>query len=129
MSIALKENCKTLQENSFHLREMERVLIGHLSSAGVCYTRNGSTDTIPGLLSLSFPGMSGEAILHRLDLMGICIATGSACHSANTEISHVLKAISLDEGLALGTVRISFGKNNTVDEARQIAEALITIVR
>lgn len=129
MSIALKENCKKLQENSFHLREMERVLIGHLSSAGICYTRNGSADTIPGLLSLSFPGMSGEAILHRLDLMGICIATGSACDSANTEISHVLKAISLDEALALGTVRISFGKNNTVDEAKQIAEALITIVR
>lgn len=84
---------------------------------------------LPGLLSLSFPGMDGEAILHRMDLMGISVSTGSACDSINTEISHVLQAIKLDEFHAKGTVRISLGKNNTEDEVDKIADALIKILK
>ena len=60
--------------------------------------------------------------------MGISISTGSACDSKNTEISHVLKAIKLDEELALGTIRISLGKYNTQEEAERIADALIKVV-
>ena len=63
-----------------------------------------------------------------MDLMGISISTGSACDSKNTEISHVLQAIKLEEDFALGTVRISLGKNNTVEEAEMIADALIKVV-
>lgn len=128
MATALKGNCKALKENEAHLREMERVLTDRLSAAEIRFTRNGSENSLPGLLNLSFPGMSGESLLHRLDLMGICISTGSACDSKNTEISHVLRAIKLSEELALGTIRVSLGKYNTVDEARQIAEALIKVV-
>ena len=77
---------------------------------------------------MSFPGKDGEAILHRMDLMGIAISTGSACDSKNTEISHVLKAIDLDEDLAKGTIRVSLGRYNTEEDAEQIAEALVRIV-
>ena len=56
------------------------------------------------------------------------VSTGSACDSKNTQISHVLKAINADELYARGTVRISLGKDNTVDEAQKIAEAIIRIV-
>ena len=83
---------------------------------------------MPGLISLSFPGKDGETILHRMDLMGISISTGSACDSVNTEISHVLQAIMLAEEHSKGTVRISLGKNNTEAEAGRIAEALIRII-
>ncbi len=75
-------------------------------------------------MSLSFAGKDGEAILHRMDLLGICISTGSACNSKNTNISHVLRAIGLDETLARGTVRISLGKHNTPDDVEAIASAL-----
>ena len=84
---------------------------------------------LPGLLSLSFSGASGEAILHRMDLMGISISTGSACNSANTEISHVLKAIRLEEKPAKGTVRISLGRNNTEENVESIVGALTKILR
>ena len=69
-----------------------------------------------------------EAILHRMDLMGISISTGSACDSVNTEISHVLKAIHLDENYAKGTIRISLGKNNTDTDIDKIATALSKIL-
>jgi len=129
MATALKANCDAIRENDVHLRMLERELIDRLNAAGILFTRNGGSNTLPGLMSLSFPGKSGEVILHRLDLMGISISTGSACDSKNTEISHVLKAIKLDEELALGTVRISLGKNNTQEEVAQIANALIKVIK
>lgn len=73
--------------------------------------------------------MSYSAILHRLDLMGICVSTGSACDSVSTQISHVLKAIKLEDNYARGTIRISFGKENTFEEADIIAESLIRILK
>ena len=60
--------------------------------------------------------------------MGISISTGSACDSVNTEISHVLQAIRLDEAYAKGTVRISLGKRNTEADAENISRVLIKIL-
>ncbi len=128
MATALKKNCDSLQKNKEHLYSLEKIIINRLNEAGIHYSRNGSSNTLPGLLSLSFPGKDGEAILHRLDLMGICISTGAACDSKNTEISHVLKAINLNNDLAIGTVRISLGKYNTSEEANLIANALIKVL-
>ena len=128
MAAALKANCNAIDANEARFRTLGKEIIDRLDAAGVRYVRNGGNNTLPGLLSLSFPKKSGEAILHRLDLMGISISTGSACDSKNTEISHVLKAIDLDEELAIGTIRISLGRYNTLEDAQAIADALIKIV-
>lgn len=66
--------------------------------------------------------------MHRMDLKGIEIATGSACDSWDTQISHVLTAIGLSEKYAKGTVRISLGAENTKEEVEVIAAQLIQIV-
>ncbi|MEG2421887.1 MAG: aminotransferase class V-fold PLP-dependent enzyme, partial [Oscillospiraceae bacterium] len=92
------------------------------------YVRNGGDGTLPGLLSLSFHGVNGEALLHRMDLSGIYISTGSACNGENTEVSHVLQAIGLNENLARGTIRISLGRSNTLDEVDKIVCLLIKIL-
>lgn len=128
MATALKANCDLLEQNQQHILSLERQLISKLNESGVAYKRNGGDSKLPGLLSLSFPGKDGEAILHRTDLMGISISTGSACDSVNTEISHVLQAIRLDEDYAKGTIRISLGKNNTEEEVERIAAALVKIL-
>ena len=73
-------------------------------------------------------GYSGEAILHRLDLMGICVSTGSACNSQETQISHVLQAIGLKPELAKGTIRLSFGRNNSENDVDIIIESLRRIL-
>lgn len=128
MATALKGNCDTLEDNQAYIQMLEKELLMKLSDKGICCVRNGGNHTLPGLLSLSFSGFDGEAILHRMDLMGISIATGSACNSERTEISHVLQAIKLDPALAKGTVRISLGKHNTEDDINDIAVALGKIV-
>lgn len=128
MALALKKNNEKIQENKNRIIDCEKALISKLEEARIDFIRNGSPNRIPGNVSLSFKGKDGETLLHRLDLMKICVSTGSACDSINTQVSHVLKAIHLGEDYVKGTIRVSFGSNNTVEEAQQIANALIKIM-
>ena len=128
MAVALQKNCTELEENKKHLVKLENTLFSMLESNGVSFVQNGTSERVPGNLSLSFPGFEGETLLHRLDLMGIIVSTGSACDSVNTQISHVLRAINTDEKIARGTLRISFGKENTIDDAKNIAISLNKII-
>lgn len=129
MATALRKNVEALKANQEHILNLEKRLLTSLEESGINYQRNGGDNTLPGIISLSFDGKDGEAILHRMDLMGICISTGSACDSKNSEISHVLRAIHVPERLAKGTIRISLGKNNTPDDIDAIVIALRKILR
>ena len=129
MATALKENCNNLHEHIAKINSLEQRLLNALTGANLLFVRNGGSITLPGLISLSFADSDGEAILHRMDLSGICISTGSACNSESTEISHVLKAINLDERLARGTIRISIGNNNSETDIDAIVNAMIKILR
>ena len=129
MAKALSENCNHIKENISHKKHLEELLINELESEKIHYYRNGGDNTLPGLMSISFRGLDGEAILHRLDLAGICISTGAACDSVNTKISHVLRSINLDESYAKGTIRISLGKNNTESDVKRIVSALKRVVK
>ena len=129
MAVALKNNCDALEENVRYVEGLESKLVSMLENSGIKYVRNGGKSGLPGLISLSFPDADGEAILHRLDLTGICISTGSACNSKNTEISHVLQAIRLEDNYAKGTVRISLGKSNTEEDVEVLFKALMKIFR
>ena len=128
MATALRFNVDNMQKHTSHLEQLQKIFIKGLDEHGVDYVLNGSEHRIPGSFSVSFPHKEGEAILHRLDLMGVAVTTGSACNSKETEVSHVLKAIALPENLALGTVRFTFGFDNTEDEVRYVANCLAKIM-
>ena len=129
MATALKKNCDEMQATIIKLNAMEDVLLDTLHAAKISFIRNGSSNHVPGNISISIKDSNGEMLLHRLDLMKICISTGSACDSKNTQVSHVIKAIGVPKEYAEGTIRISLGKENTKDEARMIAEAIIKVVK
>lgn len=127
MAVALKENVTFMETNQKHLLDLEERLLNQL--IGLRFILNcAGQKHLPGLLSLSFPGYDGEAILHRMDLFGICISTGSACDSKRTVASHVLEAIKTDEKIARGTIRISLGPENTLEDADAIAAKLRKII-
>lgn len=129
MAVALEKSCKRMASVNPHLRRLEHKLIASLQDAGLDFIRNGSNDKIPGNVSLSFRGFEGEMLLHRLDLMGISVSTGSACDSKTTQLSHVLAAIHVPEEYAKGTIRISLGYENTEEEISHIAASLIKILK
>ena len=68
-------------------------------------------------------------LLYRMDLAGYYISTGSACDSVNNQVSHVIKSIGVPESYAEGTIRISFGKNNSVEESIELALRLASIIK
>ena len=77
---------------------------------------------------MSFYHAEGEMILHRLDLIGIAVATGSACNSKETVLSHVIQAIGVSESYAQGTIRITLGMDNNEEQVGEIANSLIQIL-
>ncbi len=124
MAAALQENIEHLDNNRTHISSLEQHLMFGIKNMGIERLRNGHGPQYPGIISLSFKGKSGESILHRMDLMGICISTGSACDSNNTRISHVINALNLDPEFAKGTIRISLSKDNTFEDIDIIVDAL-----
>ncbi len=126
MAVALKKNCEHMKENMRRLHELSDIFINGLNCE---YHLNGSIDRkkcLPGLISVSFKGITGEAILHRLDLKGICISTGSACDSVNQQVSHVIKAVTENEYAEYmkGTVRLSLSKDFELKNIYSIIEIL-----
>lgn len=128
MAVALQKNCGTIQETNTKLQTMEYAFIDALHKASIDFVRNGSANRMPGIINISIRGISGEMLLHRLDLKGISISTGSACDSVNTRVSHVIKSIGIPSAYAQGTIRISFGRDNQIEEAIEIAQAIEKIV-
>lgn len=90
---------------------------------------NGSREhRLPGSLNISFEGVEGESLLLMLDMNGICASSGSACTSGSLDPSHVLMAIGLPHEIAHGSLRISLGDDNTMEDADYIIEKLIPII-
>lgn len=101
-------------EDLVHLRGLEaRLWSGIGNIPGIL--RNGSeTESFPGILSVSIEGIEGECLM--LALEPLCVASGSACNSRNSESSAVLRALGRDEALAQSAIRFSFGRDTTNDE-------------
>ena len=128
MAAALKKSCDTMQQRIGHLKYLEQQLLCRLREAHIDFIRNG-TNQLPGNISLSFREAEGEMLLHRLDFMGICVSLGSACNSGNMQMSHVLEAMKVPKEYAIGTIRVSFGHTNTVEDADIIADAIVRILK
>lgn len=128
MAEALKENVSSIEANSKYLFSLERLFLDKLKKNNIDFIVNGSTNKTPGNISLSIADLDGEVLLHRLDLKGIEVATGSACDSVNTQISHVIRAIDVPEKYARGTIRISLGMDNSIEDIETMAQELSDIV-
>ena len=129
MAVALKNNCSEMGKVTAKLKRMESIFFQTLDQANVDYIKNGSDNKVPGNISLSIKGVSGEMLFHRLDLKKIYISTGSACDSQNPQISHVIKAIGVPSDYAEGTIRVSFGKNNEESDAYIVASSIVDILK
>ena len=83
---------------------------------------------LPHLSNISFRYIEGEGLLIGLDLQGVAVSTGSACSSGTLEPSPVILALGRDQELARGSIRFSFGKNNTEEDVDYVVEVLGSVV-
>lgn len=118
------------RESEFrHLSEMRDALEARIRVEIEGVRVNGHPQRrLPGTLNVSFPGAEGESLIMSLDLEGIAVSTGSACTSGAIEPSHVLLALGRDPRTALGSVRFSFGRDNTMGDVDYVMSRLPGIV-
>ena len=81
-----------------------------------CKVNGDLINRLPGNANVSFKNVNGSELLFELDKYGICASAGSACSTSNPAPSHVLTAIGLDKNYIGGTLRISFGRDNTMED-------------
>src|SRR5947207_8279683 len=94
-----------------------------------CVRLNGDPDhRMFNTSNLSIEAVEGEGLIIGLDMQGICVSSGSACSSGQTEVSHVLKAIGLPVEVAKGSIRFSLGWDNTAEEIDKVIDVLPGIV-
>ena len=83
---------------------------------------------LPNISSVSFVGVTSEALLMRLDLEGIAVSAGSACASGAIEPSHVIAALGLDEARRTSVVRFSLGRTTTQSEIARTVSIVERVV-
>jgi cysteine desulfurase len=86
-------------------------------------------DRLPGLLSVLVGGLDGAALVHTLDLAGLCCSTGSACTTGSTEPSHVLTAMGYPGEEARGALRLSLGRTTTDADVGEATAILGEVIR
>ena len=102
----------------------ETTLKQHINDAIIF---SDQTTRVPNTSMFCIPRIDGETLLMQLDLAGFSVASGSACSSGKRDPSHVLQAMGFKHGIAGSSIRVSFGHQNTLEEANALVETLIQI--
>lgn len=90
---------------------------------------NGSMENrLPGNANISFKGINASELIFKLDERGICVSSGSACSSENTNPSHVLTAMNVPEVYLNSAIRTTFGDNNTFEQVDYVVKILKQII-
>ena len=85
---------------------------------------NGKPDVNAGIVSLRMDGCHSEEMLVLLEKLGVTCSSGAACTTGTNEPSHVLKAMGVPYTGLEGTIRISVGKLNTMEEVNEALRIL-----
>ncbi len=126
-SLALEENIARLDETKKLIQELfsktleaiyAEVEPGDVQIAGDAAVR------LPGTFDLLFKNADGEALSIIADMKGVCVSTGSACDSVKKEPSRILLAMGYTREEASSAIRVSYGAENTLEEAEKVGKTL-----
>ncbi|MHC1631641.1 MAG: cysteine desulfurase NifS [Methanotrichaceae archaeon] len=122
---AVKLAQKTLPQDMKRITKMRDWMANFvLDSVEDSWINGHPSKRLPNNLNLGFRYVEGEALMLYLDARGIAVSTGSACSSKKTVASHVLTAIGLKPEEAHGSLRITLGRENTMEDAELAAQAI-----
>ena len=111
------------------LTKLRRYFLNNMREIIPDYKLNGDENLrLPGHISMSFKDVDSQELLAKLDSYGICASGGSACCSGENEPSHVLMAIGLEREYLEGTIRITLGEENSIDDVNYLIYILEKLV-
>ena len=128
MAAALKESCDNMEANSAKICAMRDKLFAELGKIPHSKINGSLEHHVPGTVNMCFEGIEGESLLLMLDANGICASSGSACTSGSLDPSHVLLSLGLPHEVAHGSLRLSIGEYNTMEEIDHIIEVVPRVV-
>lgn len=127
---AVQIKFEDMDKNNIYVKSLRDHMIKRILEE-IPYSRlNGSMgNRLPGNINVSFRFIEGEGMILKLDSLGICASSGSACTSGSLDPSHVLLAIGLPHEIAHGSLRISLNEENTLEEVDYVVNELSKIIK
>ncbi|MBU4312650.1 MAG: cysteine desulfurase NifS [Candidatus Omnitrophica bacterium] len=119
-----------MKKNNKHMNKLSKKLLSGLEKQlDEIYLNGHPENRLSNTLNISFRYIEGESLILNFDMKGIFASTGSACTSGSLEPSHVLTAIGAPPDRSQGSIRFSFGYENTEDEVDYCLAEIPPIVK
>ncbi len=128
LAAALKESVDNMEANTAKIVPMRDKLFAELSKIPHSKINGSLEHHVPGTVNMCFEGIEGESLLLLLDAKGVCASSGSACTSGSLDPSHVLLSLGLPHEVAHGSLRLSIGEYNTMEEIDHIIKVVPEVV-
>ena len=126
---ALRLSVENMEKNNAHIKAIRDAVKAGIE-AGIPYIiYNGDeTNRLVNNINCCFKFIEGEALILLLDMKGICASSGSACASKSLDPSHVLLALGLPHEIAHGSLRLTFGKDSSMNDVHYIVDTVAETV-
>ncbi len=129
MAEAMKISYSNLEENNKYIKNLRDYYISNILKKIPNARLNGNAKKrLSNNANFSFKNIDGAAMLFNLDLKGICVSAGSACTAGAIQKSHVLSAINVPDEYIGGTIRTTFGIDNTKEEVDYLINSICKIL-
>ncbi len=130
LGLAMELAFENLLKSQNHLQTLENHFKNKLNKIYPEAIYNGHPELhLPGLISVTFPSITSDILLVNLDMKGMAVSSGSACSSGTVEPSDILKAMHISNQNNISSLRISFGKGNTLEEVDKLIDAFDEILK
>lgn len=112
-----------------HLKKLSNYYISEVSNRISNIKINGDLENkLSGNNNICFAGVDGAKLVLELDKNGICASSGSACSAGLINPSHVLLAMGISPTLAKGSLRITFGRENSIEDVKYLVDCLEDVI-
>lgn len=129
MAKAVSIGIKNFEQNHQKLKMLQEHTINRIvNEIPFCRINGSKENRLDGNINVSFRFVESQSLILFLDMEGICVSGGSACTSAEKDLSHVLKAIQIEDEYARGTIRISLGVENSIGEMNYLVDKLKSLI-
>ena len=129
LGVAIEEATgENLAPKMDYVRGLTNRLVEGIMKIPYTHFTGDPVNRLPGTASFVFEAIEGEGLILRLDFAGVCASTGSACSTGSLDPSHVLMAIGLPHEIAHGSLRLTLGEQNTVEDVDYLIETVTKVV-
>ena len=126
---AATESASQFKDRSVVVRKLKQSLVEVVKkNISDAWVNGDQANSLPGIVSITFPRSDSEGLLLLLDSEGIACSTGSACSAGVQRPSHVLLAMGLSEDETTSTLRFSLSHSNTIAEIEKLGAVIASVV-